>query len=95
MFSDKVIGDGFTCDDTSLFLSYLTVGECTSFKEYESVCCPSVATVPESPCSFCTGLDVLENVSHLGVPCDSVVALVGSMESTSENCAIGQVFQPI
>jgi hypothetical protein len=96
--SDTVISEGMTpCNDTSLYLPLFPDGsdECTSFKLFESVCCPSVATVPESPCSFCTGLDILENVSHLGTPCDAVLAVVGSIESTSEDCFTGQAYQAI
>ena len=100
--SDTVISEGMTpepmtCKDAALYLPLFPDGseECTAFKLYESVCCPSVAKVPESPCSFCTGLDVLENVSHLGTPCDVVATVVGSVESTSEDCFFGQAYQAV
>ena len=95
--SDTVISEGMSCNDTSLYLPLFPDDseECTAFKQFESVCCPSVATAPVSPCSFCTGLDVLENVSYFGTTCDVYATIAGSLESTSEECAVGQVFQPI
>ena len=94
---DTVISEGVTCRDTAQFLPFIAgdSAECADFKLLETVCCPSVVTPPESPCSFCTGLDVLENVSYEGTSCETAVAIVGALDSTSEDCTIAQAYQSI
>ena len=92
-----VISEGVTCRDAAQLVPFIAGDsvECTNFKLLETVCCPSVVTLPESPCSFCTGLDVLENVSYEGTSCETAVAIVGALDSTSEDCTIAQAYQSI
>jgi len=93
----NIISDGMTCRDAAQIIPLLANNsvECNTFKLLESVCCPSEATGPESPCSFCKGLEVLENVYYEGTSCATGAALVAALESTSEECAIAQTFPSI
>ncbi len=92
-----IISQGVTCRDAAQIAPMMSGDsvECTNFKMLETVCCPSVVTPPESPCSFCTGLDVLENVSYEGTSCQTAVTIAGALESTSEQCYRAQAYQSI
>ena len=92
-----IISEGVTCRDAAHIATMIGGDsvQCTNFKMLETVCCPSVATPPESPCSFCTGLDVLENVSYEGTSCQTAVTIAGALESTSEQCHLAQAYQSI
>jgi hypothetical protein len=92
-----IISQGVTCRDAAQIATMMSGDsvECTNFKMLETVCCPSLVTPPVSPCSFCTGLDVLENVSYEGTSCPTAVTIAGALESTSEQCYRAQAYQSI
>lgn len=92
-----VISQGVTCRDAAMIVPMIAgdSAECTNFKMLETICCPSLATPPESPCNFCAGLDVLENVSHEGVSCETAAAVAGALESTSLECSLSLAYQAI